>query len=304
VAGSSGFAGTGTFNWTGGSISANLNLPPGVSFNLSGSADKQLAGGVINSAGPGTWSGTGNLQVRYGSVLSNSGTFTVQNDAQVIDYDGGGSPPVFINTGTFIKANGTNTTFTSALGGMAFNNNGTVDLRSGVLALGGGFTPSPASQLKLALGGLTPGTQFSQLNIGGAVALAGTLGVSLTNNFTPTNGQSFAIVGYSSHTGQFTSTQFPPLPKELKWQLTYNGNSLLLQVVPANLFQNLSLTNNGNFQFSFIGETGSASLIEASTNLVNWDPLLTNSPFNGSLNFVDPQTTQFPQRFYRVTIYP
>ena len=134
--------------------------------------------------------------------------------------------------------------------------------------------------------------------------MGGILSITLANGFSPTNGQSFAIVDYGSHTGQFTSTQFPPLPKELKWQLTYNVNSLLLQVVPANLFQNLSLTNNGNFQFSFIGETGSASLIEASTNLVNWDPLLTNTPFNGSLIFVDPQTTQFPQRFYRVTIFP
>ena len=304
VAGTNSFAGAGAFNWTGGTIGANLSLGPAIGLNLSGTDSKTMGGyAVLSSAGLGTWTGAGNWNFYGNALFSNSGTFTVLGDAQVVPY---GYSGVFINNGTFLKAGGTNTTFTwnGTYGGVGFNNNGTVDVRSGVLTLGGGYTPSPTSQLKLALGGLAPGTQFNQLNIGGAAALAGTLGISLANNFTPTNGQSFAIVNYSSRTGQFTSTQFPPLPKELKWQLTYNVNSLLLQVVPANLFQNLSLTNNGNFQFSFIGETGSASLIEASTNLVNWDPLLTNTPFNGSLIFVDPQTTQFPQRFYRVTIFP
>jgi hypothetical protein len=76
-----------------------------------------------------------------------------------------------------------------------------------------------------------------------------------------------------------------------------------VQVVPSTAFQSFSLTN-GNFQFSFAGPTGSSCLIEASTNLFNWAPLLTNTPFNGLLNYVDPQTPQFPIHFYRATIYP
>ena len=76
-----------------------------------------------------------------------------------------------------------------------------------------------------------------------------------------------------------------------------------MQVVPSTAFQSASLTN-GDFQFSFAGPTGSSCLIEASTNLFNWAPLLTNAPFNGLLNYVDPQTPQFPKRFYRATIFP
>jgi hypothetical protein len=119
----------------------------------------------------------------------------------------------------------------------------------------------------------------------------------------PTNGQSFTLATYPSSTGQFSSTQFPPLPVELQWKLSYNANSLLLQVGPANVFQSSALTN-GNFKFTFQGQTGSSCLIEVSTNLVNWGPLVTNIPFNGSLNYVDLNTPQFSKRFYRATIFP
>jgi hypothetical protein len=77
----------------------------------------------------------------------------------------------------------------------------------------------------------------------------------------------------------------------------------VLQVVPSTTFQTFSLTN-GNFQFALVGPTGASCLIEATTNLFNWTPLFTNTPFNGTLNFIDPQTPQFPKRFYRATIFP
>ena len=136
-----------------------------------------------------------------------------------------------------------------------------------------------------------------------SATLGGALSVTLTNGFTPTNGQSFALATYTSSTGQFSATQFPPLPVISKWQLTYNPTSLVLQVVPSTAFQSASLTN-GNFVFTFAGQTGSRCLIEVSTNLFNWTPLLTNTPFNGLLRYVDPQTPQFPKRFYRATIFP
>jgi hypothetical protein len=306
VTGTNTFAGTGAFNWSGGTISAVLSLQSNIAFNISSANPKTLAqNSTINTAGNTTWTGAGLINVGYGSVFNNTGSFVAQNDSQFYNSTGNMPLPVFNNTGTFRKTGGTNATvFAAASGGVNFNNTGTVDLRSGTLGIDAGYTTSPSNQLKISIGGLNAGTQFGNEDFTGAATFAGTLGISLTNGFTPTNGNAFVIATYSSRTGQFTSTQFPPLPKELKWQLTYNVNSLLLQVVPANLFQNLSLTNNGNFQFTFVGETGSSCLIEASTNLFNWAPLFTNAPFKGLLNYVDPQTPQFPIRFYRATIYP
>ena len=50
------------------------------------------------------------------------------------------------------------------------------------------------------------------------------------------------------------------------------------------------------FSFAVSGITGSQYVVEASTNLINWVPLETNSvPFN----FTDPKASSFDQRFYQ-----
>ena len=303
VEGASVFTGTGTFNWTGGQIDAALTLPATANFNLSGDNTRTLSSaGILTSGGVGTWSGLGQLNAANGSQLINNGTMTVTGDAVAFNYTGG--LPRFINNGTLIKNGSTGvTTFLANNGGVEFDNNGTVDLRTGSLAFNGGYTLSGSPKLKFALGGLNPGTQFGQETFGGAATLGGILSVTLTNGFVPTNGQTFVLATYPSSTGQFSSTQLAPLPVDVRWQLTYGASSLLLQVVPSNVFQAASLTN-GQFQFTFQGQTGSSCFIEVSTNLVNWGPLLTNTPFNGILNYVDPQTAQFSKRFYRATIFP
>lgn len=52
----------------------------------------------------------------------------------------------------------------------------------------------------------------------------------------------------------------------------------------------------GQFSFTVSGTSGSKYAVEASTNLVNWVPLQTNtSPFS----FTDANAHQFTRRFYR-----
>lgn len=43
-------------------------------------------------------------------------------------------------------------------------------------------------------------------------------------------------------------------------------------------------------------------VVEAATNLANpvWQPLQTNALNNGSFPFTDPQSSNYPSRFYRV----
>ena len=121
----------------------------------------------------------------------------------MFNYTGGSS--VFINNGTFLKAAGTNTTFLVDNGGMAFNNNGTIDLAKGALTLNAGYTPAATSRLKLSVGG-PAATPLSQLRLGGIGALHGTLAVSLANGFSPTNGSTFALVTYGSVTSHFAAS--------------------------------------------------------------------------------------------------
>jgi uncharacterized repeat protein (TIGR03806 family) len=74
--------------------------------------------------------------------------------------------------------------------------------------------------------------------------------------------------------------------------------SALFQVEPVQfLSENFS---NGVFQLQFLGVAGSNYVLQASTDLVNWIPLVTNPAPTGMLNFADPQSTNGTDRFYRV----
>jgi hypothetical protein len=56
--------------------------------------------------------------------------------------------------------------------------------------------------------------------------------------------------------------------------------------------------SGGQFGFRVVGPAAPWVVVEASTNLVNWVPILTNA-FSGVLSFTDPQSAHFSRRFYR-----
>jgi hypothetical protein len=62
---------------------------------------------------------------------------------------------------------------------------------------------------------------------------------------------------------------------------------------------NLQMTTNG-FQLQVDGSAGILSVvIDASSNLMDWQPIFTNPPVAGSLQFLDSAATNLSQRFYR-----
>ena len=73
---------------------------------------------------------------------------------------------------------------------------------------------------------------------------------------------------------------------------------------PPQLTGTLSATS-GTFQFTINGQSGQEYIIQASTNLVDWVPIYTNSaPFASPFNFVDPNASSYSSRFYRVVQGP
>jgi len=75
--------------------------------------------------------------------------------------------------------------------------------------------------------------------------------------------------------------------------------SALFQVQPL-YFTAPSFLPGGQFQLGFSGVTGSNYVLQATTNFINWTPLITNTAQTNPFNFFDPQATNFPYRFYRV----
>jgi hypothetical protein len=58
--------------------------------------------------------------------------------------------------------------------------------------------------------------------------------------------------------------------------------------------------SNGMFRLEFLGTAGSNYVLLASTNLMDWTPVLTNPATTNVLNFIDPASSNIGNRFYRV----
>jgi hypothetical protein len=55
----------------------------------------------------------------------------------------------------------------------------------------------------------------------------------------------------------------------------------------------------GGFGFTLTHLTNQTIVVEASTNLSNWQPIWTNTPPGASADFVDPEWINHSNRFYR-----
>ena len=64
-------------------------------------------------------------------------------------------------------------------------------------------------------------------------------------------------------------------------------------------FTSGSFTTNNQFQLGLVGSVGHAYVLQASTNLVDWIPLSTNTALTNQLILLDAGASNFPSRFYR-----
>jgi sugar lactone lactonase YvrE len=79
------------------------------------------------------------------------------------------------------------------------------------------------------------------------------------------------------------------------WNNTIRKGYPALTIVPAGL--NFG-SNEAQFSFSLTGPVGQSVVVEASSDLLHWLPIWTNT-LEGPLNFKDPQSGGYSSRFYR-----
>jgi Leucine Rich Repeat (LRR) protein len=88
------------------------------------------------------------------------------------------------------------------------------------------------------------------------------------------------------------------------WGATYGGLKTSELASTPQIVGGANVQSN-NFSFTIIGTNGMSGVVEASTNLVSWQPIWTNtlSPattnLDGSATFTDSQWTNYPARYYR-----
>jgi hypothetical protein len=92
------------------------------------------------------------------------------------------------------------------------------------------------------------------------------------------------------------------LPGSTGWGTTFGSPPLTTM-----LWLPQMLTNDGSFgvqtnQFGFniSWASGQTVVVEASTNIISWQPVQTNTLKTGTTYFSDPQWTNYPGRFYRL----
>ncbi len=101
-------------------------------------------------------------------------------------------------------------------------------LRAGVLTIGGNFTQYGAGILTVEVGAPTAGNPYNQLAVTGNAAFDGTLSIALASGFTPQVGNSFPIITYASHSGEFSTYDGLSYATGHTFQTLYSASNLSL----------------------------------------------------------------------------
>lgn len=120
----------------------------------------------------------------------------------------------------------------------------------GTITVDGNYTQESTGTLAIELSGTTPSTQYDQLVVTGVAALDGTLDVSLIDEFSPSLGESFTILTYTSHTGTFDALNLPALGLGLAWKIAYESTAVTLTVVESGGTISGEVTYTGNHGYN------------------------------------------------------
>ncbi len=271
----------------------------GAVFNNTGIID------IIGDAG-------GQAFITTVSTLNNTGTLRKSGGAGTatlwlsVNNTGGGT--VEVQSGTLRFANG----YTQAAGSTILNGGDlasttTMDIQGGslsgfgtitgnvsnagqvnpgfspdILEIVGNYTQTPTGVLNVEVGGLAPGTGFDQLNITGNAALDGTLNISLIGGFSPSPGETFEVMTFSSATGDFAAKNGLDLGFGLSFEPNLTGNNLVLVVVgiadPLTLLESVAndlntiIQANPNTPLADKTEDGLATVLTAIEELEKTPP--------------------------------
>ena len=123
----------------------------------------------------------------------------------------------------------------SVLGGAVFNtagnlaNDGSLHIGAGsVVSIPGTFANHTGASLTLDIGGISAGNQYGHLNATGSATLNGSLGISLTNGFAPGAGQSWTILTFANHSGNFDSVLGLKVGSNRFFEVGFNPSSVVL----------------------------------------------------------------------------
>ncbi len=293
--------------WQGGRlVGSAFTVTTNAVLSIAGAEDKFLLRSTINNAGTIAWAGTGRLVATVDNwsqsvLITNlaAALFDIQTDSSLAYSDPAGygiAAYCFHNAGTLRKSAGSGTTTLASQ--CAFINAGIALLRSGTFRFDSPFTQTASGVLGLK--DLNPTATQPRLFVSSTANLEGTLDLGVLPG-TASVGQSFAPMTFLSRTGSFSHTTGIVLGGGLWLRTALNNFDLSLTVEGPPKVLSLDTTAEG-FKLVWQGEPGVTYQVLASTNLVNWQVLLSTNTSDGFFQFLDPEFPARPRRFYCTTV--
>jgi hypothetical protein len=266
------------------------------------------------------WALTNSGSVVIGNEALNLGTLYVQTAGSTV-LGSAGEPPTAGDLTTpptagapygsgLILIEGGTISGSGVLGGTVANS-GTIMPGDGpgVISVSGNFTNNPGGALTIEIGGLTSGTQYSQLTNPGpaAVSLAGTLNVQLVNGFAPALGNTFTVMSFPAwqqnnpDLGRFTFLTGLHFGNGLVLAPVYAPNGLNLVTAAEPTPTDFSRSGAGGWSFSFQTTAGLTNIVQYTDSLSppNWQTL-TAIVGDGAVHVVHDAVVGLASRFYRV----
>jgi hypothetical protein len=214
----------GTLTWTDGTMSGTgKTLLNGSGTVGNAGSGPLLDGREFDNAGTVTIPNGNTVRFATNALWNNEDPATLELQGQSSVGNVSGHSGRLTNAGLLVTTGGNQATIN-----LPVTNSGTVDLQGG-LVINGLYTQTADGTLNVHIGGLTPVSQFDQLQINGLATLGGALNVTLVNGFTPTDGNNFRILTFTSRSGDFTITALPELGSGLFFDLVYDSSGLTLK---------------------------------------------------------------------------
>ncbi|MBL1217555.1 MAG: hypothetical protein D8M59_08665 [Planctomycetes bacterium] len=175
--------------------------------------------------------------------VANYGLLQVAEDSQLHLYDAGmftqaADGRVMVN-GSLYLYNGGLTMDGGTLYGIGIingnvNNVGAMcepGIDEGKLIITGNYDQASAATLHMEAAGRSAG-EYDVLAVSGHATFDGALDLEAIDGFEPQPGDRFEVMTYSSHTGQFSEYDLPPLPsRRYVWRIDYGANVLAIEYV-------------------------------------------------------------------------
>jgi len=175
---------------------------------------------------PGSLSSAGKLTVGAGTNLKVTGSYTQTAGSTTVDGTLTAPSGTTIGAGS-VFGKGTIASTVVSSGSVTAGDSAT---KAGKLSLST-YTQNSSGSLNIQIGGLTAGTQSSQLAVANGVSLHGTLNLKLINGFLPAIGNTFIILTGTAVSGTFATVNGLSINSGEHFTVTYHPTNVTLTVV-------------------------------------------------------------------------